>query len=313
MDHHPAHQDPCIEQRSPHGDCQGGDREVQGLAGGDLVFPMPSNSVCNTHLKQIAKACGIHKEIGFHLSRHTFATTVYLCNGGTIEALSKILGHKYISTTRIYAEVTNRMVAPISGQSPATSPPCSGACWRRRTGNRTGSGCALPPGNGLTPFPGAECGKGRNFRCGVPAFAAFPDAHPRAFMLDFSPFALWAHVHVVLLQHTQRIRLAVERLARQRYVRDQPLRAVVLQRSRRDVQQPAHVLAREIDLAIHRWAEVRRHRVKVPHAFLQCLEVRPYLFRVPCDRFHLTRPPSFPGSWLPRTPPRPLSGSKSCG
>ena len=49
--------------------------------------------------------------ITFHLSRHTFATTVYLCNGGTIEALSKILGHKHISTTQIYAEVTNRMVS----------------------------------------------------------------------------------------------------------------------------------------------------------------------------------------------------------
>lgn len=43
----------------------------KGLAGGDLVFPMPSNSVCNRHLKQIAKACGIHKEIGFHVSKQT--------------------------------------------------------------------------------------------------------------------------------------------------------------------------------------------------------------------------------------------------
>ena len=182
-------------------------------------------------------------------------------------------------------------------------------------GQETGreAGAPFPPGNGLTPFPGAECGKGRNFRCGVPAFAAFPDAPPVRLCWTFPPFALWAHVHVVLLQHTQQIRLAVERLARQRYVRDQPLRAVVLQRSRRDVQQPAHVLAREIDLAVHRRAEVRRYRVEVPHAFLQCLKVRPYLFRVPCDHFHLTRPPSFPGSWLPRTPPRPLSGSKSCG
>ena len=83
----------------------------KGLAGGDLVFPMPSNSTCNKHLKRIAEACGIRKDIGFHLSRHTFATTVYLCNGGTIEALSKILGHKHISTTQIYAEVTNRMVS----------------------------------------------------------------------------------------------------------------------------------------------------------------------------------------------------------
>ena len=47
----------------------------------------------------------------FHVARHTFATTVYLCNGGTIEALSKILGHKHISTTQIYAEVTNKMVS----------------------------------------------------------------------------------------------------------------------------------------------------------------------------------------------------------
>ncbi|WP_456059356.1 tyrosine-type recombinase/integrase, partial [Bacteroides clarus] len=46
-----------------------------------------------------------------YVARHTFATTVYLCNGGTIEALSKILGHKHISTTQIYAEVTNKMVS----------------------------------------------------------------------------------------------------------------------------------------------------------------------------------------------------------
>lgn len=83
----------------------------KGLAKGNLVFPMPSNSVCNEHLKKIAEACGINKQITFHMSRHSFATTVYLCNGGTIEALSKILGHKHISTTQIYAEVTNKMVS----------------------------------------------------------------------------------------------------------------------------------------------------------------------------------------------------------
>ena len=32
-------------------------------------------------------------------------------DGGTIEALSKILGHKHISTTQIYAVVTNKMVS----------------------------------------------------------------------------------------------------------------------------------------------------------------------------------------------------------
>ena len=159
----------------------------RGLAGDDLVFPMPSNSVCNTHLKQIAKACGIHKEIGFHLSRHTFATTVYLCNGGTIEALSKILGHKHISTTQIYAEVTNRMVSSdfraISGNLAAMQRSVLEKKDRKQDGKRV----RRSSGKRLDAFSGAECGKGRNFRCGVPAFAAFPDAHPRAFMLDFSP------------------------------------------------------------------------------------------------------------------------------
>ena len=83
----------------------------KGLAKDDFVFPMPSNGTCNDHLKRIATACGINKEVTFHLSRHTFATTVYICNGGTIEALSKILGHKHISTTQIYAVVTNKMVS----------------------------------------------------------------------------------------------------------------------------------------------------------------------------------------------------------
>ena len=83
----------------------------KGLAEDDFVFPMPSNGTCNDHLKKIAAACGINKEVTFHLSRHSFATTVYLCNGGTIEALSKILGHKHISTTQIYAVVTNKMVS----------------------------------------------------------------------------------------------------------------------------------------------------------------------------------------------------------
>ena len=83
----------------------------KGLAKDDFVFPMPSNGTCNDHLKKIATVCGINKEVTFHLSRHTYATTVYLCNGGTIEALSKILGHKHISTTQIYAVVTNKMVS----------------------------------------------------------------------------------------------------------------------------------------------------------------------------------------------------------
>jgi site-specific recombinase XerD len=41
-----------------------------------------------------------------HSYRHTFASD-YLTMGGTIESLSKLLGHIDIKTTQIYADVTD--------------------------------------------------------------------------------------------------------------------------------------------------------------------------------------------------------------
>lgn len=43
----------------------------------------------------------------FHLARHTFATTITLSQGVSIEIISKLLGHANIRTTQIYAEVTH--------------------------------------------------------------------------------------------------------------------------------------------------------------------------------------------------------------
>ncbi len=69
------------------------------------VFPYVSNQEVNRCLKIIGEVCGITKYMSFHLARHTFATTVTLANGVPIETVSKMLGHKKISTTQIYAEV----------------------------------------------------------------------------------------------------------------------------------------------------------------------------------------------------------------
>ena len=49
---------------------------------------------------------GIEKPISFHLSRHSFAVLA-LNYGMPIESVSKILGHTNITTTQIYAKVTN--------------------------------------------------------------------------------------------------------------------------------------------------------------------------------------------------------------
>ena len=39
--------------------------------------------------------------------RHSFATTVTLAQGVPLETVSKMLGHKRITTTQIYAKFTN--------------------------------------------------------------------------------------------------------------------------------------------------------------------------------------------------------------
>ena len=39
--------------------------------------------------------------------RHTFATTVTLAQGVPLETVSKMLGHKRITTTQIYGKITN--------------------------------------------------------------------------------------------------------------------------------------------------------------------------------------------------------------
>jgi len=75
------------------------------------VFPVFSNQKTNSYLKEIAVLCGIQKNLTFHLARHTFATTVTLCNGVPMETVSKMLGHSKITTTQIYAKVVERKVS----------------------------------------------------------------------------------------------------------------------------------------------------------------------------------------------------------
>ncbi|KAA6331310.1 Tyrosine recombinase XerD, partial [termite gut metagenome] len=82
----------------------------RGLATGGNVFPPMSLGQVNVGLKKVAKKCGINRTLTFHMSRHTFATTVCLSQGVPIETLSQMLGHQDITTTQIYAKVTRTKI-----------------------------------------------------------------------------------------------------------------------------------------------------------------------------------------------------------
>lgn len=74
------------------------------------IFQVPCNQVINRSLKQIATIAKVNKKITFHMARHTFATTITLCNRIPIETVSKMLGHAKLSTTQIYAEVIDTKI-----------------------------------------------------------------------------------------------------------------------------------------------------------------------------------------------------------
>ena len=61
-------------------------------------------------IKTWAKKAGIEKDICFHVSRHTFATTL-LTLGADLYTTSKLLGHTRIVTTQIYADIVGKKKA----------------------------------------------------------------------------------------------------------------------------------------------------------------------------------------------------------
>jgi len=76
----------------------------------DPILPVLSNQKTNAYLKELADLCGIHKELTFHVARHSFATTLTMTNGVPMETVSKMLGHKNIKSTQHYARIVDQKV-----------------------------------------------------------------------------------------------------------------------------------------------------------------------------------------------------------
>ena len=62
------------------------------------------NKLANWHLNKLGKKIELPFDLSFHLSRHSFATNA-LNNGMRIEHVSKLMDHRDIGTTQIYAKI----------------------------------------------------------------------------------------------------------------------------------------------------------------------------------------------------------------
>lgn len=73
---------------------------------GTVFDGLPNNSGICAHLKNWAKAAGVRKNVTFHTARHTCAVTL-LTLGADIYTVSKILGHRSVRATQIYAKIVD--------------------------------------------------------------------------------------------------------------------------------------------------------------------------------------------------------------
>lgn len=63
------------------------------------------------------KEAGINKKLTFHIARHTFAT-MQLTLGTDLYTVSKLLGHRFIKTTQIYAKIVDEKLKEAVNKIP---------------------------------------------------------------------------------------------------------------------------------------------------------------------------------------------------
>lgn len=84
------------------------------------LLPLPRKAAMNYNLKEIARLCGINRNLTFHLARHTFIGTVTVANGISLKTVADIWGHTQLTCIRSFIVPTNDKVqgdmATLSGK-----------------------------------------------------------------------------------------------------------------------------------------------------------------------------------------------------
>lgn len=74
------------------------------------VFPLPIRDILWREINSIGFALGFKENLSHHDARHSFGTLL-LSAGISIESIAKMMGHSNISTTQVYAKVTDQKIS----------------------------------------------------------------------------------------------------------------------------------------------------------------------------------------------------------
>lgn len=91
--------------------------KIKGPVREDAVFKLGAQQTTDKVIRCWVKRAEIGKKISFHNARHTFAT-LSLTNGVDIYTVSKLLGHKSLESTEIYATVIDEKKRQAVGMLP---------------------------------------------------------------------------------------------------------------------------------------------------------------------------------------------------
>ena len=75
------------------------------------LFPMIHHPNLQRHMKGLRDLAGIKTDLVYHMGRHTFGSLITLEAGVPIETISKILGQTNLTTTQLYAKLTDDKIS----------------------------------------------------------------------------------------------------------------------------------------------------------------------------------------------------------
>jgi site-specific recombinase XerD len=74
----------------------------------ELIFPLPSHTMCSKALRHWVAKAGIDKHITWHCARHSFAVNI-LNNGANIKTVASLLGHAGLKHTEKYTRAVDKL------------------------------------------------------------------------------------------------------------------------------------------------------------------------------------------------------------